>query len=53
MRINKLTDYGIVVMTRIAAMENDKIHTAKEISTNVAVFGGWFDGGFCRASLEH
>ena len=33
MRINKLTDYGIVVMTRIAAMEKDKIHTAKEIST--------------------
>ena len=33
MRINKLTDYGIVVMTRIAAMENDKSHTAKEIST--------------------
>ena len=32
MRINKLTDYGIVVMTRIATMESKKSHTAKEIS---------------------
>ena len=32
MRINKLTDYAIVVMTNIAAMESKKIHTAKEIS---------------------
>jgi len=32
MRINKLTDYAIVVMTNMAAMESKKIHTAKEIS---------------------
>jgi len=37
MRINKLTDYGIVVMTKIATMKSDKVHTAKEIShkTNI------------------
>jgi FeS assembly SUF system regulator len=32
MRINKLTDYGIVVMTKIATMKSDKVHTAKEIA---------------------
>jgi len=32
MRINKLTDYGIVIMTRIAAMNSDRIYTAKELS---------------------
>ena len=31
-RINKLTDYGIVVMTEIASMDSSKVHTAKEIS---------------------
>ncbi len=37
MRINKLTDYGIVVMTKIATMKSNKVHTAKEIShkTNI------------------
>ena len=32
MRINKLTDYGIVVMTEIASMKSDTVHTAKVIS---------------------
>jgi FeS assembly SUF system regulator len=32
MRINKLTDYGIVVMTEIATMKRNTVHTAKEIS---------------------
>jgi FeS assembly SUF system regulator len=32
MRINKLTDYGIVVMTEIATMKSDAVHTAKEIA---------------------
>ena len=32
MRINKLTDYGIVIMTRIAAMDSNRIYTAKELA---------------------
>tara|TARA_B100000579_G_scaffold343638_1_gene295936 strand:- start:395 stop:847 length:453 start_codon:yes stop_codon:yes gene_type:complete len=32
MRINKLTDYGIVIMTRIAAMDSSRIYTAKELA---------------------
>ena len=32
MRINKLTDYSIVIMTEIAAMGSTQVHTAKEIS---------------------
>ena len=32
MRINKLTDYGIVVMTEIASMKLDTVHTAKKIA---------------------
>ena len=32
MRINKLTDYGIIIMTEIATMGSTKVHTAKEIS---------------------
>lgn len=37
MRINKLTDYGIVVMTKIASMDANNTHTAKEVSemTNI------------------
>ena len=37
MRINKLTDYGIIIMTEIATMGSTKVHTAKEISkrTNI------------------
>ena len=37
MRINKLTDYGIIIMTEIAAMDSTKVHTAKDISkrTNI------------------
>ena len=37
MRINKLTDYGIVIMTNIASMDANSIHTAKEMSeiTNI------------------
>ena len=37
MRINKLTDYGIVVMTKIASMDANSTHTAKEMSemTNI------------------
>lgn len=37
MRINKLTDYGIIIMTEIATMGSKKVHTAKEISkrTNI------------------
>ena len=37
MRINKLTDYGIIIMTEIATMGSMKVHTAKEISkrTNI------------------
>ena len=37
MRINKLTDYAIVVMTNIAAMKSKKIHTAKEISEIIKI----------------
>ena len=32
MRINKLTDYGIVNITRIAAMDSNRIYTAKELA---------------------
>ena len=37
MRINKLTDYSIIIMTEIAAMGSTKVHTAKEIAkrTNI------------------
>jgi FeS assembly SUF system regulator len=37
MRINKLTDYGIIIMTEIATMGSKKVHNAKEISkrTNI------------------
>jgi FeS assembly SUF system regulator len=37
MRINKLTDYSIIIMTEIAAMGSTKVHTAKKISkrTNI------------------
>ena len=37
MRINKLTDYGIVVMTKIASIDANSTHTAKEMSemTNI------------------
>ena len=37
MRINKLTDYSIIIMTEIAAMRSTKVHTAKEIAkrTNI------------------
>ena len=37
MRINKLTDYGLVVMTKIAAGKNDEIHTARAISENTNI----------------
>jgi len=37
MRINKLTDYGIVVMTKIAADNDDEIHTAREISNGTNI----------------
>ena len=37
MRINKLTDYGIVVMTKIAAGKNDEIHTARGISESTNI----------------
>jgi len=37
MRINKLTDYGIVVMTEIATMKSDMVHTAKEISNRTKI----------------
>lgn len=32
MRINKITDYGIVIMTKIASMDAKGSHTAKEMS---------------------
>ena len=37
MRINKLTDYGIVVMTEIATMKSDTVHTAKVISQRTKI----------------
>ena len=37
MRINKLTDYGIVVMTRIADMDQSRVHTAREISEDTRI----------------
>ncbi|MDG1544609.1 MAG: SUF system Fe-S cluster assembly regulator [archaeon] len=37
MRINKLTDYGIVVMTEIATMKSDTVHTAKVISERTKI----------------
>ena len=37
MRINKLTDYGIVVMTRIADMDQNRVHTAREISEDTRI----------------
>ena len=37
MRINKLTDYGIVIMTRIADMDLNKVHTAREISEDTRI----------------
>ena len=37
MRINKLTDYGIVVMTRIADMDQSRVHTAREISEDTKI----------------
>jgi len=37
MRINKLTDYGIVVMTRIADMDQTRVHTAREISEDTRI----------------
>ena len=37
MRINKLTDYGIVIMTRIADMDLNKVHTAREISEDTKI----------------
>ena len=37
MRINKLTDYGIVVMTEMAAERSNKIHTAREISESTNI----------------
>ena len=37
MRINKLTDYSIIIMTEIAAMGSTEVHTAKKIAkqTNI------------------
>jgi len=37
MRINKLTDYGIVVMTRIADMDQNRVRTAREISEDTRI----------------
>ena len=37
MRVNKLTDYGIVIMTRIADMDQNKVHTAREISEDTKI----------------
>ena len=37
MRINKLTDYGIVVMTKIAAEKSNEIYTAREISESTNI----------------
>ena len=37
MRINKLTDYGIVVMTEMAAERSNKINTAREISESTNI----------------
>ena len=37
MRINKLTDYGIVVMTEMATSNMNKIHTARGISESTNI----------------
>ena len=37
MRINKLTDYSIIIMTEIAAMDSTKVHTAKEIAKRTKI----------------
>ena len=37
MRINKLTDYGIVIAVRIASGERGRLHTAREIAAATRV----------------
>ncbi len=37
MKINKLTDYGIVIMTQIADMDQNMVHTAREISEDTRI----------------
>ena len=36
-RINKLTDYGIVIAVRIAKEESERLHTAREIAEDTHV----------------